>query len=143
MMVSDENPYSPPPSTTTTRGKTSRLVLNLTNTMLLSQLLVLLVAIAFASFEVQTIVISAVPLVLVGLINAVLASRRTDTIGMVLGVSAPTFCVFVFLMIYSMKWNTVQATTPVLASAIIYFLNLLLAISIHVWRLSPADRTTR
>jgi hypothetical protein len=83
-------------------------------------LLTLLAGVWFEYYEIESIVASGPILALVGILICFLAYRERDRSGILLGSSAISLCVLVFLLIFLNRWSPEQATKPVTVVSWVY-----------------------
>ncbi len=81
------------------------------------QLLVVVVGLGLASWEIESIMGSGPVLAAIGLLTAIVSSSYRHKWGILFGVSAPLFSLLVFCLIYFLQWSTSEAWLPVLMMA--------------------------
>jgi len=94
------------------------------------QLLTTVVGVGLSIHEVETIVGSGPALAIIGILLAIVSGKRRFALPCGLGISAPVFCVAVFLTIYLRHWSPSDARIPVPVMGGLY---LLVSGIISVW----------
>lgn len=121
--TSKQNPYAPPETLPEARGVAPwGRSANWLPKLIWLQCATAVTALVFASYDIETIVISGPVFGLTGLMAAVTAVRHRDTRVAFLGASAPVFALFVFLLIFYSGWGPSEADQPVQAISAAYSL---------------------
>ena len=90
------------------------------NSCVFLQMLVVVVGLALAHWDIHSIIGSGLVLFLVGLLNAILSYRRRLSLGMIFGASGPLFSLLIFGLINLLHWSPDDALQPVRAMAAVY-----------------------
>ena len=118
--MSTNNPYAPPNAESgqaipapVPQGKWLKGLIPL-------QFVVLVFAIGFAAWNIESIMVSGPILSLIGIIIGGFAGWFRNWLACLYGVSALTLALFVFALIFFNQWDPIQASKPVLAIGLIY-----------------------
>jgi len=133
----DDNPYRPPetgPDATVVSAAGNRVP----GTSLLAalQVFVAFVGTGFAFWEIESILGSGPLLAVVGGLHAIAGHRRGRLSAILMGYSAPVFCIAIFLLINLKEWGPDAAQDPVSALAVAYLIPLVVA-----WLASERQRS--
>lgn len=133
--MNSENPYLPPRTQSEQAISEVRAASHWPRRFLFLQLLVVTLGILVAYFiNIESIIVTGLVLVLVGLLLSIFSWLDKDLCSLACGVSGVAFSVFIFGSIYHNAWSPSEARRPVLILACVYVIGFLLLAGWTIYR---------
>lgn len=133
--MNSENPYLPPRTQSEQAISEVRAASHWPRRFLFLQLLVVMLGILVAYFiNIESIIVTGLVLVLVGLLLSIFSWLDKDLCFLACGVSGVAFSVFIFGLIYHNAWSPSEARRPVLILACVYVIGFLLLAGWTIYR---------
>ena len=133
--MNSENPYLPPRTQSEQAISEVRAASHWPRRFLFLQLLVVMLGILVAYFiNIESIIVTGLVLVLVGLLLSIFSWLDKDLCSLACGVSGVAFSVFIFGLIYHNAWSPSEARRPVLILACVYVIGFLLLAGWTIYR---------
>ena len=133
--MNSENPYLPPRTQSEQAISEVHAASHWPRRFLFLQLLVVMLGILVAYFiNIESIIVTGLVLVLVGLLLSIFSWLDKDLCSLACGVSGVAFSVFIFGLIYHNAWSPSEARRPVLILACVYVIGFLLLAGWTIYR---------
>lgn len=133
--MNSENPYLPPRTQSEQAISEVHAASHWPRRFLFLQLLVVMLGILVAYFiNIESIIVTGLVLVLVGLLLSIFSWLDKDLCFLACGVSGVAFSVFIFGLIYHNAWSPSEARRPVLILACVYVIGFLLLAGWTIYR---------
>ncbi len=133
--MNSENPYLPPRTQSEQAISEVHAASHWPRRFLFLQLLVVMLGILVAYFiNIESIIVTGLVLVLVGLLLSIFSWLDKDLCSLACGVSGVAFSVFIFGLIYHNAWSPSEARRPVLILACVYAIGFLLLAGWKIYR---------
>ncbi len=138
MTTSDDNPFRAPQSSFQPVERKSHPKLRLLRIFVGLQCTTIALGVAFALYDIESIVVTGPILSVTGVGAALFSRRHQQAGGIIFGLSGPVITLFCFVLIDQLNWSPRNAQYPVSLIAMVYA-TCTLPLGLHVWTRTDSD----